>query len=216
MTDIQLVIFDCDGVLIDSEVLSMNLWISLLAEKGINIDEAYFKSHFLGRSFSHVKAHVYQAFELSVTPALADTFAQRLRHVFTQHLRVTPGLYEVLPKLRIPSALATSSSPQRTQHALACTGLDTLFTPQQIFTAAQVKNGKPAPDLFLLVARHYSVAPQHCLVIEDSEPGLLAAKAAGMQWRHYSGGSHMQARCDAQQTLTNWKEFVVQFPHLLY
>lgn len=214
MTEIQLVIFDCDGVLIDSEVLSMNLWINILAENGIDIDEAYFKNHFLGRSFSHVKAHIYHAFNFSVTPALAEMFAHRLRQVFTEHLQVTPGLHNVLPKLTIPYALATSSSPQRTQHALACTGLDTIFAQPQIFTATQVKNGKPAPDLFLLVAQQYAVAPQYCLVIEDSEPGLLAAKAAGMQWRHYTGGSHIQGRSDTPHTLTNWNEFVVQFPHL--
>ncbi|WP_334064780.1 HAD family hydrolase [Alteromonas genovensis] len=216
VTDIKHVIFDCDGVLIDSEVLSMQVWVDLLASYGVQIDENYFNQHFLGRSFDHVKAQVYRDFTMEVTHAIADEFADNLKVEFTKNLVTTPFLLDVLPQINVPFSLATSSSPERTKMALSVTGLDVHFNEQNVFTASMVKHGKPAPDLFLLTAKENAVAPEHCLVIEDSAPGLKAAKAAGMQWRHYVGGSHFRSSaCSHKETLSDWKQFAVQFPQLL-
>ncbi len=210
------IIFDCDGVLIDSEVLSMQVWIDLLARHDIHIDKNYFSQHFLGRSFEHVKSQVKDDFALDITPALADEFAERLKLAFTNELQVTPFLLEVLPSLAVPYSLATSSSPERTRSALAITGLDSYFSDDQVFTSSLVKRGKPAPDLFLHVATVNNVSPEHCLVIEDSAPGLQAARAAKMQWRHYVGGSHLRhGDGNYTQTLNDWREFASDFPHLL-
>ncbi|GGW93251.1 HAD family hydrolase [Alteromonas halophila] len=210
------IIFDCDGVLIDSEVLSLQVWQELLARHAITLDADYFSQHFLGRSFEYVKHRVKQDFALDVSPELAAAFAERLKEVFTSELTVTPFLLDVLPNLAVPYSLATSSSPERTRNALAVTGLDAFFGDDQVFTSSLVKHGKPAPDLFLYVAATRDLAPENCLVIEDSKPGLQAAQRANMQWLHYTGGSHLHGiKSDDSQSLSDWREFARAFPHLL-
>lgn len=216
MNNIELVIFDCDGVLIDSEVLSLQVWIEMLAARGIQIDSAYFARHFLGRSMEHVKAKVLDDFGLEITHQLAEEFADRLQKIFAEKLTVTPHIEALLQSLTVPYVLATSSSPARTRMALSVSGLDRYFTEQQIFTASMVEHGKPAPDLFLHAASNYQTSSSSCLVLEDSAPGLAAAKAAGMQFRHYIGGSHLSHMEQSDQdTLADWRDFAVQFPEIL-
>lgn len=216
MEQIELVIFDCDGVLIDSEVLSLQVWVQLLAARGIYIDSAYFASHFLGRSMEHVKAKILHDFELEVTDALTDEFAQELQMIFAKKLTVTPHITALLESLRVPYVLATSSSPARTEMALSVSGLNRYFTKPQIFTASMVTRGKPAPDLFLYAASCYQTAPSSCLVLEDSAPGLAAAKAAGMHFRHYVGGSHLtHMGQQGEDTLVDWRDFAVQFSEIM-
>ena len=216
MKQIELVIFDCDGVLIDSEVLSLQVWVQLLAARGIYIDSAYFASHFLGRSMEHVKAKILHDFELEVTDALTDEFAHELQMIFAKKLTVTPHITALLESLRVPYVLATSSSPARTEMALSTSGLNRYFSKPQIFTASMVARGKPAPDLFLHAASCYQTAPSSWLVLEDSAPGLAAAKAAGMHFRHYVGGSHLtHVGQQGEDTLVDWRDFAVQFSEIM-
>jgi HAD superfamily hydrolase (TIGR01509 family) len=216
MPEIKHIIFDCDGVLIDSEMLSLQVWITLLAEYHISIDSHYFSENFLGRSFEHVKSVIDHDFNFTMTQALRDEFALRLKQAFTQDLQTTPHIESILSRLTVPYSLATSSSRPRTKIALNVTGLDRYFSEAQIFTASDVKHGKPAPDLFLHTATSCHVLPQHCLVIEDSQPGIQAAQAAHMQWRHYSGGSHLkQSTGNPKNSLADWRDFPNSFPQLV-
>ncbi|MER5172561.1 HAD family hydrolase [Thioclava kandeliae] len=185
-----LVIFDCDGVLIDSEALSASVFIAELAHLGITIDLDYFTQHCLGRAFPTVRATLERDFSRSLPDTFEATFRTRLVERFSTELVVVPGVIGVIKALEVPYHLATSSAPARLAQSLAITGLDTLFDGRAS-TASEVMRGKPAPDLFLHVAGIYGVSPENCLVIEDSTVGIAGAKAAGMPVWRFLGGAHL-------------------------
>jgi HAD superfamily hydrolase (TIGR01509 family) len=189
---IDLVIFDCDGVLVDSEIISAQMLISELSTQGVSIDLDYVARHFLGRSYPTVMAQIRRDFALDLPPSFEDSYRTRLLAAFEQHLQVMPGVADVLRKLALPFCVATSSSPRRVQQSLAMTGLWDL-AKGRIFTASEVVHGKPAPDLFLHAANKMGVVAMHCLVIEDSLTGIRAARAAGMEVWRFTGGSHLGA-----------------------
>ena len=189
---IDLIIFDCDGVLIDSEVLSARILIEEVAGHGITLTPDYVRDNFLGRSFPTVAQIIRDRFALVLPPEFEARYRARLLELFETNLNVTPGLFEILPQVTMRKCVATSSSPPRVARSLAITGLGRFF--DRVFTASLVKYGKPAPDLFLHTAAEMGVPPARCLVIEDSRPGVAAAQAAGMQVLLYSGGSHMRGK----------------------
>ena len=186
---VSLVIFDCDGVLVDSELLSAGILIEEVAAQGVTLTQSYVRDNFLGRSFPTVAQIIRDRFALVLPATFEAVYRARLLERFGTDLRTTPGILDLLPQLTCPRCVATSSSPPRVARTLAITGLDQHFS--HVFTASLVKTGKPAPDLFLYAAAAMGVDPAHCLVIEDSRPGIAAAQAAGMQVLLYTGGSHM-------------------------
>ena len=185
-------ILDCDGVLIDSEVISAGVLADALAALGLPVDRDYVLQHFLGRTFPSMAAEVKRQFGVELTAEFARDHEHRLHAAFASDLTVMPGVRRVLDQLAVPFCLATSSSPARVTHSLATVGLTDVFDGR-VFSAAAVAHGKPAPDLFLHVARQMAVAPDDCLVVEDSVPGLQAAHNAGMTVWHFTGGSHTVA-----------------------
>ncbi|WP_127903044.1 HAD family hydrolase [Solirhodobacter olei] len=193
MPETELVIFDCDGVLIDSEVISANMLIAELKLYGVEMDLDFVSRHFLGRSYPVVLKEVREQFGVALPDHFEADYRRRLLAAFAEGLRVMPGAPELLSRLARPYALATSSSPERTARALALTGLDHAFG-DRVFTASQVARGKPAPDLFLHVAEVMGVAPAACLVVEDSLNGVRAGLAAGMEVWRFTGGSHLAGR----------------------
>jgi HAD superfamily hydrolase (TIGR01509 family) len=190
--DPKLLILDCDGVLIDSEVISADTLIELLAEYDINIDRAFVRQNFLGRSFPTVKGRVQEHFDILLPERFEADYRARLLARFETDLRLMDGVETMLDTLAIPYCVATSSSPIRVARSLALTGVFARFEGR-IFTASEVARGKPAPDLFLHAAARLGVAPEECLVIEDSSVGLQAALSAGMQAIWFTGGTHMAA-----------------------
>jgi HAD superfamily hydrolase (TIGR01509 family) len=211
----SLVIFDCDGVLIDSEVLSMQSWQHLLETYEVSIGSEYFISNFLGKSMQHVEQQVQHDFGLTVTAQIKDEFHILLKEAFAKHLMPTPEITNLLSRLKVPYCLATSSSPERTEYALSCTGLSQFFT-DNIFTRSLVKNGKPAPDLFLYAAEKMGVTPKQCIVIEDSPAGIDAGIAANMQVIHYTGGSHLKDMPTKHTTtFSHWDSFIQAYPMLV-
>lgn len=212
---IGLIIFDCDGVIADSEVLSALVLIDQLAALGIAVTPAEVRRDFLGRSFPTVADTIRQRFGNPLPPSFEMDYRRRLLDRFATELRPTPGIMAVLDRLSHPSCIATSSSPQRVGRTLQVLGLAERFA-DRVFTASQVRHGKPAPDLFLFAAAQMGHAPADTLVIEDSAPGIAAAQAAGMQVLHYAGGAHLRNSDAASmpgdvQSFDNWTEF----PHLL-
>lgn len=189
----DLVIFDCDGVLIDSEIISARMLIEALGHLGVHIDLDYVARNFLGRSYPTVMNQIRREFGLDLPPDFEDQYRERLLEGFQRDLRVMPGVIPVLDQLAVPFCVATSSSPRRVKMSLALTGL-TDRVGERVFTASQVERGKPAPDLFLLAAERMRATPSRTLVIEDSLTGLRAAHAAGMQVWRFMGGSHFQGR----------------------
>ena len=187
---VDLVIFDCDGVLIDSEVISARMLVAELAPYGVAINLDYVAQHFLGRSYPVVLAQIRAEFGITLPEGFEADYRARLIAAFHDELRIIPGVRDVLNRLRRPYCLATSSSPDRLAQSLRIVGLSDAFAGR-ITTASEVARGKPAPDLFLLAASRQGVVPGRCLVIEDSHAGIVAAQAAGMAVWHFTGGSHL-------------------------
>ncbi len=190
MSEFDLVIFDCDGVLIDSELISARMLVAELAEWGVSVDLNYVVRHFLGRSYPVVISQIRKEFGLELTPEFEADYRARLLAAFQTDLREMPGVRQTIETLAVPCCVATSSSPPRVRRSLEIVCLTDLFT-DRVWTASEVKHGKPAPDLFLYVAKKMNADPKRCLVIEDSLNGVRAGLAAGMTVWHFTGGSHM-------------------------
>lgn len=189
-TRFDLVIFDCDGVLIDSEIISARMLIAELAKLRVRIDLDYVSRHFLGRSYPTVMATIRREFGLDLPEDFEAKYRAALLAAFETELRIMPHVRAAIDGLRLPYCVATSSSPIRVAKSLGLVGLGDLVGPR-LFTASMVARGKPAPDLFHLAAAHCGVAPERCLVIEDSLTGIRAGLAAGMEVWRFTGGSHM-------------------------
>lgn len=216
----DLVIFDCDGVLVDSEKISARILTSALDDLGLSIDMGYFQQNFVGRSFPTVAASIRQTFKIDLPSNFEATYRSRLLEAFTAELAPTKGIKEVLEALQVRKCVATSSSPARSRHSLTLTGLWDHFDGK-VFTASEVEHGKPAPDLFLYAASKMNLRPDRCLVIEDSLPGIEAGLAAGMHVLRYVGGSHL-AKSDREKwgldprvgILEHWLAFFEAVPSL--
>jgi HAD superfamily hydrolase (TIGR01509 family) len=190
--DFNLVIFDCDGVLVDSEMLSAGVLMAMMAETGLPITPEIFRADFLGRSFASAAARAEERFGRPLPPGFQAHYRKRLLAKMEDELMAMPGVLDLLGALNCQYCLATSSSPERLKLSLAVTGLATFFEGRS-FTASDVERGKPAPDLFLYGARQMAALPSKCIVVEDSEMGLRAARAAGMAAWHFTGGAHVKA-----------------------
>ena len=220
LRSVELVIFDCDGVIADSEVISANLLVRQLLPYGIRIDAEYVFRNFVGKSFPLVAEFIGERFGIALPPTFVGDYRAALREAFAASLQTTPGFLDVLDRLTCPACVATSSSPPRVAHTLEAIGLTDHFGAD-VFTASQVANGKPAPDLFLFAAREMATAPERCLVIEDSAAGIEAGLAAGMKVWRYVGASHIantaRARDETPAGVTvfdNWDQFYVLAPEL--
>ena len=191
MTAPQLFIFDCDGVLIDSEVISARQLIEELKGYGVEMDMAFVSRHFLGRSYPVVLKEVREGWGVQLPDRFETDYRARLLSAFERDLKVMPGVIETIRALAIPYCLATSSSPERMRKSLEITGLSALFDGLT-FTASEVARGKPAPDLFLHAAARMGADPAACIVLEDSLNGVRAGLAAGMRVWRFTGGSHLK------------------------
>jgi HAD superfamily hydrolase (TIGR01509 family) len=185
----RLIIFDCDGVLVDSEPLAMRVLLEALAAVGYDIDEASAYERFLGRSLAVMQTILRSESGFELSTDRLEQMRLQLFELYRRELTAMPGISETLDRLTTPYCVASSSLPERIRVSLEVTGLLPRFAPR-LFSATMVANGKPAPDLFLHAARQTGVAPGACLVIEDSGPGIEAAQRAGMRVFGFVGGSH--------------------------
>ncbi|MBB4566621.1 HAD family hydrolase [Rhizobium leucaenae] len=191
MTDAEkgLVIFDCDGVLVDSEPLSVSVLIQAMHDVGVDMSEEDIYSRFLGKSLATLVDTLETEFDVFIDQAFLDRIRNDLYDRFRQELKPINGVAETLDALTTRRCVASSSQIERIRLSLGVTGLLPRLEPN-IFSASMVKRGKPAPDLFLYAAKQMQVAPQDCIVIEDSPAGITAARAAGMTVFAFTGGSH--------------------------
>ncbi|RWN31648.1 MAG: HAD family hydrolase [Mesorhizobium sp.] len=185
----DLVIFDCDGVLVDSETLSVAALLGMITLAGGTISEEIAYEHFLGKSMKSVREILLSDFGIDITDQHLTGMRVELMRKFREELKPIPGIGQVLARLGLPCCVASSGTLDRIRYALDVTGLLELLEPH-LFSAAMVARGKPAPDLFLLAAAKMGAIPQNCLVIEDSPAGIEAARAAGMRVLAFTGGSH--------------------------
>ncbi|HTU96657.1 MAG TPA: HAD family hydrolase [Solirubrobacteraceae bacterium] len=182
----DLVIFDCDGVLVDSEPIAIRIDAEIFAEYGMPMSEEEIIERFVGRSPSVT----WGALEEHLGHPLPADFRTRTQAMFDaayEHdLMPIAGIEEALDQITALTCVASSSDPDRLDHKLRLTGLYDRFAGR-IYSAAAVRNGKPAPDLFLYAAQQMDVEPGACAVIEDSQYGVQAARAAGMAAFGYTG-----------------------------
>jgi HAD superfamily hydrolase (TIGR01509 family) len=184
-----LVIFDCDGVLVDSEPIALHILLGALGEAGLALDPATANDRFLGRSLASTVEILAEDFGVSLDDAALAEMRRRLHAAFRAELRPIPGIAHTLARLPCPFCVASSSQPERIELSLRVTGLWPAFEGR-MFSATQVPRGKPAPDLFLYAAERMGYGPGACLVVEDSPAGIRAAQSAGMRVVAFTGGSH--------------------------
>jgi HAD superfamily hydrolase (TIGR01509 family) len=198
---LELVIFDCDGVLVDSEGLACELQVERLAELGMTMTAAEVSERFLGRSIAYVNATIAEQLG-GPPPADRQRYWEgRYRELMTEQLQPIPGVVEALQQITLPACVASSSAPESIAFKLSLCRLAERFG-DRIFSASQVRHGKPAPDLFLLAADRMHVDPARCAVIEDSPVGVQAGRAAGMRTFAYAGaGTVARDQLDGEATV---------------
>jgi HAD superfamily hydrolase (TIGR01509 family) len=188
-------------VLVDSEMLALDVELEVLAELGLSFDRDDYVLRFMGLSTEafHAAMDVEAQQRLGRTIAAEVRGSGRLREVMVAHLTEVPGATQAVMALRLPKAIASSGSRQGLERKLRQTGLWDHFAPH-VYSADDVANAKPAPDLFLHAAAALRVAPADCLVLEDSVNGVIAARAAGMTVWGFLGGGHAHDRLGARLT----------------
>jgi HAD superfamily hydrolase (TIGR01509 family) len=186
----DLIIFDCDGVLVDSERLSIRVDAMYLERLGWPMDEEEIVERFVGRSDADMRADIEERLGRPIPAEIDREFDRIYRDTFERELTTVDGIVEALDAIvaaAIPICVASSGGHAKIRRSLELTGL-TRYFGDRIFSAADVPRGKPAPDLFLHAASRMGAAPSRSAVIEDSAFGVDAALAAGMRAFAYAGG----------------------------
>lgn len=184
-----MIIFDCNGVLVDSEPIAASVAADAFQKAGINMTPDLVARYFTGRRPSDMIADVEKAAGVKLPDRFASVVAAATLLRLSEDLRAIPHVAHALSWLRGPKCVASSSGLDRVRVSLESTGLDRFFG-SNVFSANDVRQGKPAPDLFLHVARQMGVQSKDCIVVEDSPAGVMAAVAAGMTAIGFVGGSH--------------------------
>ncbi len=196
MADLQLVIFDCDGVLVDSEVISNRVLARLLTDVGLPRTLAQTRREYQGLLLDEITTRTERALGRALPDDFLDRFQAERAEEFRRELRPVPGAAEIVRRVEAAGLLvcvASQGKLEKTRMTLALTGLDKLFRSDAVFSAYSVARGKPFPDLFLHAAATMGAQPAACAVVEDTPSGVTAGVAAGMRVLGYSGDSDEQA-----------------------
>lgn len=185
----SLILFDCDGVLIDSEVIACRVELDVLGEIGHPITLEAFQRRFVGTTRRFSLDSLADDWGKPMPAYYVDRVRDRLDAVFRTELRAIDGMVDVVRRVSGRCAVASSSSLRRLALTLGITGYAP-YLVDRVFSAEQVSRGKPAPDLFLYAAASLGVAPSDCVVVEDSRFGVEAARAAGMSAIGFTAGGH--------------------------
>lgn len=183
-------VFDCDGVLVDSEAIAVRVEEVRLAEAGFALTAAEIAERFVGLSYASMAAELEAQFGRSLPDGLMAAVQQETLDRFPEELQAIPGIGELLAQNSLPRCVASSSNLDRIRLSLELTELTPMFDNDLIFSAQMVENGKPAPDLFLFAADRMGADPATCLVIGDSPHGVTAGVAASMTVIGLTAGGH--------------------------
>jgi HAD superfamily hydrolase (TIGR01509 family) len=211
--DLPLVIFDCDGVLVETEQVSARVNQRILAGLGWQLELDEFADRFVGRTTEHFRAEVEDHLGYPLDFDWGERYGHLHQAAYQRELTAVRGIQGVLRTLEFPSCVASNAPHDHVRAVLAITGLLPFFE-RRIFSADDVGIGKPAPDLFLHAARTYGRAPHQCIVVEDSVVGVQAAVAAGMPVIGYTGGLTRHELLAAEATWT--ASSMSELPRLLH
>jgi phosphoglycolate phosphatase len=184
--DLDLVIFDCDGVLVDSEPASNHVFAEELRGLGLDIGYDEVCQRFIGLSMARCVEIMSEEVGQPVPPGFVERLQSRTFAAFRDGLEPVQGVREILPRITVPVCVASSGEHEKMRLTLGLTGLLNRFEGR-LFSATEVPRGKPYPDLFLHAALQMGARPAGCVVVEDSKPGVRAARAAGMTAFGYAG-----------------------------
>lgn len=176
----RLVIFDCDGTLIDSEGIANHIMATTLGGYGVTMTREEVHKRFVGMNIANIKQLVKTENGIDLPPSFDAIVLQSTLDSFEKSLQPVPGITEVLGRIQLPKAVASNSRRERLEASLKITHLDGFFSEKAIYSADDVERGKPEPDLFWHIAEQHGVKPSECVVIEDSVPGVEAGRRAGM------------------------------------
>lgn len=183
---VELVIFDCDGVLVDSERLAVRVEARLISDLGWPLTEQAVLERFLGQTDAYMRSEIERTLGRPL-PEWQQTYERELHATFYAELTAVDGITSALDEIAVPTCVASSGSHAKMTLTLGITGLLPRFAGR-LFSAEDVARGKPAPDLFLHAADALGIEPARCVVVEDSASGVAAARSAGMRCFAYSGG----------------------------
>ncbi|MBD1821565.1 HAD family hydrolase [Cyanobacteria bacterium FACHB-DQ100] len=189
MTSTQLIIFDCDGVLIDSEIVVCRLVSEELSRLGYGMNTKEVIRRFAGRPEREMVADIEADWGQKIPAEFFARVKERTEAAYASELCAVPGVAEALDNLRVPLCVASSSYPEKLRLGLHSVDLLERFEPH-VISAYVVAHGKPAPDVFIYTAGWMRTPVAHCLVIEDSTHGVHAARSAGMRVFGFTGGQH--------------------------
>jgi HAD superfamily hydrolase (TIGR01509 family) len=196
----ELVIFDNDGVLVDSERLAVRVESEYLTELGWPLSEAEVVHRFMGRTAEYMDEAIEAQLGSRLPDDWRDQFQRRYREAFAAELAPVDGITEALDRIAIPTCVASSGSHDKLRFTLGHTGLYERFEGR-IFSGYEVANNKPAPDLFLHAAARMGAEPARTAVVEDTLPGVTAARSAGMRVFGYAGGLSTPERLAGEATV---------------
>lgn len=187
----DLVIFDCDGVLVDSEYLGIELAISLLQKYGVDISFEEFTTEYSGLAWADLINKVKVNKHVTIPNGIHPEFSSNLIKQLQEKLTRIAGTDEVISKIPLPKCICSNSSKEHVDFVLSLVGLTPLFAPN-LFSAVDLGPGrsKPQPDIFLHAAQKMAAKPEKTVVIEDSVHGVMAAHRAGMYVIGFTGGAH--------------------------
>ena len=186
----EAIVFDCDGVLVDSEIIARRVVSDYFGQWIAEADLAPFLNGFAGKSDDDIAEEARQTFGVSIPPDYAKQLEIRITDALEAEVQPIPGAAEAVAAIPLPRAVASNSVKRRVELSLSRTGLSALFD-DRLFCADMTERPKPAPDLYLMAAAALGVPPDRCVVVEDSPTGVQAAVAAGMTVIGFLGGSHI-------------------------
>lgn len=196
----EAIIFDCDGVIVDTENMINKIFQEELAKLGLNLTHKEMDHYFSGYAATANLITIAELLNAPVPDGFSETVQSRFKEAMTESLTPIPGIIELLKKIKCPFAMATNSRTESLKFKLDKIGL--LDTFKVRFCVEDVENPKPSPDLYLKAASALQIEPQHCIAIEDSVAGITAAARAGMTVYAYSASMDKEAQLNAGAALT--------------
>ncbi len=187
---LKCIIFDCDGVLVDSEIIASRVSLNLLKQYGFEMDPREYAKTFAGKVEEDIMNIIIKEYNVQLPVDFISRLSLAIDHGLDHELQAIKGVKETLEGISLPIAVVSNSRLERVHNSLGVAGLPTIFG-KRIYSAEMVANPKPAPDVYLLAAKELNVLPSQCLVVEDSKSGTTAAVLAGMNVIGFLGASHI-------------------------